>query len=572
MIYKKLKNEFFTRPVYVKIGKNTDDAPGMTTEQTQTIFRRFERSVEKYPDNPFLHIPAQASRRYCASAIDFTYGELMDQISVLIDKYNTAGYGAGHRIALLLENRAEFFQHFLALNALGACIVPLNPDSVADEMSYVITNSEVSLLVCLQDYSSRAEEVLSTVDADIKVYIAGSESIPAAAQLANDSPQLQGEAAAAAILYTSGTTGRPKGCVLSNEFFFCVGDWYTKVGGHLSMEDGCERAITPLPLFHTNALTWTMMAMMMNGGCIIQLDRFHPSTWWETVRESRATIVHYLGVMPAMLMGMATSELEVNKSIKFGFGAGVEPDFHAKFEQRFGFPLIEGWSMTETGAAGVVMCTEDPRHVGQRCMGRAAQGMEFRIVDDNGEEVEQGDAGEFLIRRQGKNPRYGFFTEYFGNPEATSEAWQDGWFHTGDVVREDADNLLYFIERKKNIIRRSGENIAAAEVERVLLEHPDIANCAVAPVPDKLRGEEVAACIVLKEGAPTGQEKAEQVVRFCLDKMSYYKPPGYIRFVDELPLTSTQKIQRGELRKLCEELMQSGGFIVCTNFKKKPRT
>ena len=540
----------------------------MNEDMSETIHKRFLGSVEKYSNKPFLHIPLQACRHYSSSPVDYTYQALMEKVSELTGIYADAGYRTGSRVALLLENRAEFFQHFLALNALGVCIVPLNPESVVSEMVYVVQNSRVSLLVCLPEYHEKAMEVAESVSPKVDVHQINDSLIPGAAAT-KEAELVPGLKTPAAILYTSGTTGRPKGCVLTNEFFFCVGDWYVNVGGHLSMREGCERTITPLPLFHTNALTWTMMAMMMNGGCIIQLDRFHPSSWWETVRESQATIIHYLGVMPAMLMGRAANEMDHHGNIKFGFGAGVEPDLHGKFEERFGFPLIEGWSMTETGAAGVVMCTEDPRHVGQRCMGKPAKGMEFQVVDDKGSAVKPGVAGEFLIRRQGEDPRYGFFSEYFANPEATAEAWKDGWFHTGDVVREDEEGILYFIERKKNIIRRSGENIASAEVETVLLDHPDIINCAVAPVPDPIREEEVAACIVLARGVAAGPDTAEAISHYCLEKLSYFKIPAYIRFVAELPVTSTQKIQRGELRKLCRELKDANLFIDCSKLKKK---
>ena len=534
-----------------------------------TICAQFESSAERFFNRPFLHIPLQACKKYSPSAIEFTYQEMLAEVQNLVCRYGEAGYGTGYRVALLLENRAEFFQHFLALNALGACVVPINPDNTVSEMAYVIENSKISLLVCLPEYVDKAGSAVESSRSPVKIAWVDEQSLPGPSCKRDAGTQQSVGGLPAAILYTSGTTGKPKGCVLSNDFFFCVGNWYVGIKGHLSMDEGSERAITPLPLFHTNALTWTMMAMMMNGGCIIQLDRFHPSSWWETVRDSKATIIHYLGVMPAMLMGMEKTDAEYNPGIKFGFGAGVEPDLHARFEERFGFPLIEGWSMTETGAAGVVMCTEDPRHVGQRCMGRAAQGMEFKVVDDTGMPVSPGEAGEFLVRRLGKDPRYGFFTEYFGNPAATEEAWKGGWFHTGDVVRANEEGILFFIERKKNIIRRSGENIAAMEVESVLLDCAGVVNCAVAPVPDPIREEEVAACIILDEGTSPNKETAEGIVRFCLEKISYFKVPGYIYFSDRLPLTSTQKIQRGELRKLCLELYEKEFFLDFRSAKKK---
>ena len=341
------------------------------------------------------------------------------------------------------------------------------------------------------------------------------------------------------------------------------------IGGYCEIEAGAGRLITPLPVFHTNALVWSMMSMLMSGGCVIQLDRFHSSTWWDSVRESGANILHYLGVMPAMLLNMPPADNDLNKQIKFAMGAGVEPDLHARFEQRFGFPLIEGWAMTETGAGVCFMTDKEPRHVGNRCMGRVLDDMEFRIVDDNEVDVSRGQQGELLVRRKGDNPAYGFFVEYYKNPEATKEAWKNGWFHTGDVVSKGEDGQVFFIERKKNIIRRSGENIAAAEVESVLIDHPAVANCAIAPIPDAIREEEVAACVVLVDGQAEDEKTAIELVNYCRKRLSYFKVPGYIIFVDSLPVTSTQKVQRGELRALCLDLKDTKQSVDCRHLKKK---
>jgi acyl-coenzyme A synthetase/AMP-(fatty) acid ligase len=280
-------------------------------------------------------------------------------------------------------------------------------------------------------------------------------------------------------------------------------------------------------------------------------------------------MLHYLGVMPAMLMNMPAMDNDLNDQINFAMGAGVEPDLHQRFEKRFGFPLIEGWAMTETGAGACFMTDREPRHVGKRCMGKAGDEMEFRIVDDDENDVAENAQGELLVRRKGDNPAYGFFSEYYKNQKATDEVWLNGWFHTGDVVRKDKDEFVFFIERKKNIIRRSGENIAAAEVESVLIDHPAIANCAIAPLPDPVREEEVAACVVLNNDYPADEETAKKLVNYCLGRLSYYKVPAYIIFVDRLPVTSTQKVQRGELRALCLKLSNSSQCIDCRYLKKK---
>ncbi len=319
-----------------------------------------------------------------------------------------------------------------------------------------------------------------------------------------------------------------------------------------------------------NAMATSTMAMLMSGGCLIVLDRFHPRTWWASVREARATIVHYLGVMPPMLMGAPESPDDAKNDVVFGFGAGVDAKLHAAFERRFGFPLIEAWAMTETGGGVVVVANQEPRKLGVNCFGRPDADTEIRIVRDDGSDCALDEPGELLVRRAGPDPRHGFFREYLKDPEATAEAWAGGWFHTGDVVRRDADGLLYFVDRKKNVIRRSGENIAAIEVESVLLQHPGVKGAACAAAPDALRGDEVFACIVPRE-RPADEEGrralAADIVRHCLSRLAYYKAPGYVAFLDSLPVTATQKIQRGTLKEVVAGMLADPAVVDTRSMK-----
>jgi len=355
---------------------------------------------------------------------------------------------------------------------------------------------------------------------------------------------------------TSGTTGRPKGCRLSNGYFLRAGEWYLGLGGLAEVRPAEERFITPLPLSHMNALAFSSMAAILSGGAIIQLDRFHPTTWWQSVRESGATIAHYLGVMPAMLLELPASDLDKQHHVRFGFGAGVDARHHGPFEQRFGFPLLEAWAMTETGAAACIIANREPRLVGSNCFGRPEAFVDTHVVDERGAEVGIDAPGELLVRAAGPDPRKDFFLGYLKDDAATEEAWQGGWFHTGDVVMRGPRGDFHFVDRKKNVIRRSGENISAVEVESVLNEHPAVAASAVAATPDPVRGDEVLACVVLRKvpGLPTQDRIAISIAKHALVRLAYYKAPGYIAFVDALPLTASQKIQRGELREIARSM------------------
>jgi acyl-CoA synthetase (AMP-forming)/AMP-acid ligase II len=471
----------------------------------------------------------------------------------------------------MLENRPAMFFHWLAANALGASAVPLNSDWRTAELEYVLAHSQMVAAVVP---ASREQEVKEAAARAGRIVAVASPSLSNLAGVSpppgTDSPiDVSTECA---LMYTSGTTGRPKGCVLTNEYYLWAGAWYMQVGGLCRLEEGADRLVTPLPMAHMNAMAFSTLAMILSGGCIIPLDRFHPSTWWESVRVSRATIIHYLGVMPAMLLGAQPAPLDREHSVRFGFGAGVSPRLHAPFEARFGFPLLEAWAMTETGAGAVVMASREPRKVGSACFGKPSELVDLRVVTESGADAAPGQHGELLVRSAAGRPDFGFFREYLQDPEATAEAWRDGYFHTGDVVFADEEGDLHFVDRKKNVIRRSGENISAVEVESVLLQHPRVAAVGVAAVPDTVRGDEVMACVVPRGADLNNSEEsvlARELVSFCLERLAYFKAPGFIAFCERLPLTATEKIQRARLGELARKSVGAARTVDLRGLKKR---
>ena len=545
-------------------------APSELMVTCATIHAAFEAAAERWPERAFLRVLLETAGAYGIEAGDVGYGELCTRAGSLADDYQQAGVKTGARVALLLENRPAFFEHWFALNALGASVVPVNPDLRAAELEYIFAHSEPVIAVAIDQ---RVDDLRMAVDvAGIQCEVITVATSPATVQVreivSEDSTAREREAA---ILYTSGTTGQPKGCVLSNLYFLNCGAWYSGTGGLCAISNVGECMLTPLPLFHMNAMACSTMAMMAVGGTLTVLDRFHPSTWWQSVRESKASCVHYLGVVPTMLMSAPVSDADQDHNVRFGFGAGIDKRLHAAFESRFGFPLIEAWAMTETGNGAVVAANHEPRKVGLNIFGRPASDVEVRLVTDDGRAPDTDEPGELLVRRAGANPRYGFFTEYYKDPQATEAAWEGGWFHTGDIVQRNADGDMVFVDRKNNVIRRSGENIAAIEVESVLMRHPDIRAAAVSAVPDEVRGDEVFACIVAQDATLEGEAQAHKLVDWMLSQLAYYKAPGYVAFVETLPLTSTQKVQRGELRKLALDLCASEQCIDTRALKRRQR-
>ncbi len=531
-----------------------------------SVHSRFSAVAMKRGDAPFLEVLPETAKVYGITAETISYRQMAERVERWRQAFASAGYGAGHRVGLLLQNRPVFIEMFFALNAIGASVVPINPDLRASELEYIIVHSEMDSAVVIAD---RRDEVAAAGKAAGRALgvVAPGDTLPAPFSGAR-APGGGGVSDECALLYTSGTTGRPKGCVLPNDYFLYSGEWYRDAGGLIALREGQERMLTPLPVFHMNAMAVSLMAMVTVGGCLILLDRFHPSTWWQSVRDSKATCLHYLGVMPSMLMGAAPSPLDREHGVRFGFGAGVDKLLHDPFEARFGFPLIEAWAMTETGSGGCISAHRDPRKPGTSCFGRTTPEVEIRLVDEAGLDVNGDQPGELLVRRAGAQPRYGFFREYLKDPQATAEAWEGGWFHTGDIVSRDAEGDLHFVDRKKNVIRRSGENIAAVEVETELNRHPLVRQAAVAATPDPVRGDEVAALIILKEGAGSA-DTAEAVVRWALERMAYYKVPGWVAFVERLPLTATEKIQRAGLKTVVAEIMAAGAFHDTRALKKR---
>lgn len=513
----------------------------------ETVYERFASAARVSPANAFLCYPTGARTGASSEGKEFSYGESLAMADTLAARYAAAGYGRGHRVALVLGNRPHHFWHLLALNKLGACAVLINPDYLHDELAYTIGFADCALVLGHAGNLATLREVAGGLATPVAVVdVEGSPDValpaPGCAPMTQPRTPLLTEAL---VIYTSGTTGKPKGCLISNEACLSSGDFYASAGGLMHMEEGGERLYAPFPSFHMSVSVFALNTITKLRNCLITRDGFHVSTWWHDVVSTGATIVHYLGIVPPILLRSPPHELESRHKIKFGQGAGVDPSVREKFEQRFGFPLVEGWGMTETGRA--IHNSDEPRCLEPRAFGRPRPPLEVLVVDEADKPVKAGEPGELLVRCQGADPRKGFFSGYLKQPDETEQAWRGGWFHTGDIVTQREDGMLFFVERRKNIIRRSGENISAAAVEDALVVDPDVALVAVIAVPDELHDEEIMACIQLREGVAASASVAQAIVERACGKLPYFKLPGWVAFVNEIPVTTSQKVRKGLL-------------------------
>ncbi|MDI6914218.1 MAG: AMP-binding protein [Desulfitobacteriaceae bacterium] len=519
-------------------------------EKLVNIRQVLERAVESNPNKTYLLFKDQS----------ITYEHLDRYVNQTANMFLELGIRKGDRVALMLPNCLEYFYLWFGLAKIGASMVPINTFFKESEAAYILKHSEARAVIATPEYWTILKVAIEQANLSIEHQLSvGGQS---ANTLSYEQLMQQCEQTLpifdikiddeAAILYTSGTTGNPKGCIESQEYYLLAGNRYAKHLG-LSVHD---RVLTPLPLFHMNPQILSTMGTLFAGGSLAVLDRFHPSTWWQELRDKQPTFFHYLGVMPAMLMGMSAQPDDANHPRWIGIGAGVPPTIHKAFEERFNVVLLEVFGMTETGLNFCCKLNDD-RQVGTACFHKTFPEYEAKVVNDNDEEVAHGMIGELVLRGSDpENRMRGFMHGYYKDSTATDKAWEGGWFHTGDIVKRDNQGRFYFVDRKKDIVRRSGENISASEVEGVIHLHPAVMDVAVIPTPDVFREQEVKAYIVLKPGYTVESVSLSDIISWTELRLAYFKVPRYWEFRDSLPITRTGKIQKQVLKTEKSDLTQ----------------
>jgi carnitine-CoA ligase len=455
----------------------------------------------------------------------------------------TAGYAAvlrdrgirpGDRVAVLVANEPAFPLTWLALSAIGAAMVPVNVRYQTADAEHVLRACGASAIVASERFLPLLERLPADVPALRSVILAGDIAAAAAgathAELAVPDP-----ADTANIQFTSGTTGRPKGCVLPHRYWTQLAGGLVTEFPFLSEQDVM---LTAQP-FHYIDPQWNVAAGLLSGAEVVILDGFHPSTFWSKVRAHEVTYFYCLGAMPTLLLRMPADPADRDHRVRAVQCSAIPPALHRELEERWGVGWYEAFGMTETGGDLRVTDADHDELVGTGCLGRPVSYRKVQIVDAEDRPVPADQDGEITLAGPG------MMDGYLNDPEATARAMRDGWFHTGDLGRMDSAGRVYHTGRIKDMIRRSGENVAAREVEEVLLTHPAVRLAAVTAVPDEIRGEEVKAYYVA-ESDPGPAELAE----YCRARLAAFKVPRYWQAADDLPRTDSQRVAKARLGEI----------------------
>ena len=469
----------------------------------------------------------------------------------------TAGMGlvAGDRAAVIMRNSLACVDAWFAMARSGIVDVPVNVAQRGEGLAYVLGQSRSRAVACDIEFADRLAEVAPELPELQHVILhrpdgadAGTPSFGVGVTV-HELPSLYGETAlrlpdleagdVAVILYTSGTTGPPKGAMLSHGANLTL----TRQTRRLMGYGAGDVLYTAFPLFHINARYTTVTAAMEAGARCVLEQRFSAGAFWDTCRAKGVTAFNYMGALLMMLWKQPARPDDANHPVRRGFGAPCPPDIWEPFEERFNVRLTEVYGSTEVPIVtqnGMAAVDLADRRIGTA--GRPSGLYDMRIVDEVGAELPPGAAGEIVVRSR---PHNATFSGYYDMTEATAEAWRGGWFHTGDRGVVDADGYLTFIDRMKDCVRRRGENISSWEVEQAIARHPAVLEAAVVGVPSELSEEEVLACVVLKPGRSVDHE---ELIEHCEGQMADHAVPRYIRWMDELPRNASERVQKFQLR------------------------
>ncbi|WP_338753066.1 long-chain-fatty-acid--CoA ligase [Bacillus sp. FJAT-52991] len=491
-----------------------------------------KKSVSRFPDR----------NAYIYGNEKVTYRELDQQVNRFATGLSARGIKKGDGVALLLGNSPEFLIAYYGILRLGAFAIPINPSFTQGEISYILHNSQAKVIVAHVSSESKLSEVKGQLEnlelviyTDAKDQECTWDDLMATGNSVYENPYIDQEDLAV-ILYTSGTTGKPKGAMLSHRNLASNADSISEL---IELHDK-DCVVAVLPMFHVFCMTISLNGPIACGATILIIPRFSPLNVVNTIREHKATVFAGVPTMYNFIFQSPESTAEDFSSIRvcISGGASIPVELLRKFETKYNVSILEGYGLSETSPLVALNPLKGTCKPGS--IGLDIPGVKTKVVNVDGQEVPRGEVGELVV----KGPNV--MTGYLGMPEATSAALIDGWLYTGDLATMDEEGYIYIVDRKKDMIIVGGYNVYPREVEEVLYEHPAIIEAAVIGVPDGEYGESVKAYVVVKDE----QININDIIQFCQDKLVKYKLPRYVEFLNELPKNTTGKILRRELRQL----------------------
>ena len=488
----------------------------------------------------------------------YPYADVLREVGRTAAVLAAQGVRAADRVGVMSANHPASVFALAALAWLGAVMVPVNPDYGVQEARYVLQHAEVCGVICAPAALATVREACAGLAAPPWLMLnaspdpddAAAAALPVlaehtAAWLGEAPPAVGRPEATCVFIYTSGTTGFPKGVMHSQQSLVTAGEGFV---ARMYLQPS-DRLLCVLPMFHVNAIFYSFAGALAAGATLILEPKFSASRFWQVVKETGATEVNTIAAASAILMRRPRSEFVAGHNLQKIYGAPFDAETYRIFQQEFGVPtLIEGYGMSEVPGA-LNNPFPGPHKIGS--MGRpsqhpdpAVQLAELRIAADDGRFLPPGEVGELVVRTpivmQG----------YFRDEAQTEAAFRDGWFLTGDLATVDADNYFWFVARKKDIIRKRGENISGAELDRVVGNHPAVLEAAAIPVPSELGEDDILVAVVLRPGQ-TAEPRAfaQDIAHWCRERLAAIKVPRFVAVVDALPHTPTHRVAKFKLRE-----------------------
>lgn len=502
----------------------------MLTHGNLTIYTFLQKQAKKQPHKFFLIYKDQ----------EISYEEMLKRANKTAHFLHDQGIKKGDKVAVMVRNSPYFYDFWFGCAALGAVLLPINTASTARELEYFLDHSDSKGFFYEEDFvSTQHLQVADSLDLIFIKPLTDWES----SMNQFDDADIDREVSSydvCGMMYTSGTTSKPKGVLVTHENYLYAGH-SSVLYQQLTSED---RYLIFLPLFHVNSQYYTSMAMLVVGGTIVLLEKFQASSFWDDVERLKPTVSSFVATIIKILLELPSHPNEKNHSIRqIGYGLFVTKEEIEQFQKRFGINLFQWYGMTESITTNVVtplyeeMPTDPDTNI--LSIGKPGLGQEVKIVDGDFNEVPPYETGQIIV----KSPS--LMKGYYKNEKATNETLVDGWLCTGDSGYCNEEGFIWFVDRDKDVIKRAGENISSIEIENVISNYPAVKDCAVIGVPDHLREEAIVAYI----STDNEEDLEESLKEFCKKQLSFFKVPQQFIFVDDFPRTSIGKIQKNVLRK-----------------------